>query len=77
MTKGTDTMDLGDLGAAHMPLPATTYKFSGLSGQRLEWIRALIVASKLYFARPSSFNDPLDCRVPPSFEATQLKIEMF
>ena len=76
MTKGTDTMDLGDLGAAHMPLPATTYKFSGLSGQRLEWIRALIVDSKLYFARPSSFNDPLDCRVPPSFEATQLKSEV-
>ena len=60
-----------------MPLPATTYKFSGLSGRRREWIRALIVDSKLYFAPPSSFNDPLDCRVPPSFQASKLTIETF
>ncbi len=77
VTNGTDTADPRESGAVCMPLPATTYKFSGLSGQRHEWMRALIVDSKLYFAPPSSFNDPLDCRVPPSFQASKLKIETF
>jgi hypothetical protein len=39
--------------------------------------RNLIVDSALFFARPSMFNDPLDCRIPPSFEADPADIERF
>ena len=50
-------------------LPSRLYKFSGLDRDRLDWMRSLVVDSALYFASPSSFNDPLDCRVPPQFDA--------
>jgi hypothetical protein len=50
-------------------LPDRLYKFSGLSGDRLDWMKRLIVGCELYFATPSSFNDPLDCRVTARFEA--------
>jgi len=46
-------------------------------GPRMEWTRNLIVDSALFFARPSMFNDPLDCRIPPSFEADPADIERF
>jgi Protein of unknown function (DUF2971) len=56
-------------------MPPTLYKYSGVSGDRLERMRKLVVESELYFARPSSFNDPLDCRVAPRFDASTLLIE--
>jgi hypothetical protein len=58
-------------------MPPLLYHYSGLSGDRLEWMRKLIVESKLYFAPPSAFNDPLDCRIPPTFDASALAIEHF
>jgi hypothetical protein len=56
-------------------IPPEIYKYSGLSGDRLEWMRRLIVDSELYFASPSSFNDPLDCRIPTRFEAPEHIVE--
>ncbi|MCZ6561444.1 MAG: DUF2971 domain-containing protein [Deltaproteobacteria bacterium] len=56
-------------------IPPSLYKYSGLSGKRIEWMRRLIVDSELYFARPSAFNDPLDCRIPPSYDASTLSIK--
>lgn len=58
-------------------MPEALYKYSGLSGRRLGWMQDLIVESKLYFAKPSSFNDPLDCRIPPSYDASALVIEQY
>ena len=58
-------------------MPEVLYKYSGLSGHRLGWMRDLIVESKLYFAKPSSFNDPLDCRIPPSYDASAFVIEQY
>ncbi len=58
-------------------MPPSLYKYSGLSGKRIEWMRRLIVDSELYFAPPSKFNDPLDCRIPPSYDASPLTIEQF
>src|SRR5262249_30709338 len=58
-------------------LATNLYKYSGLSGDRLNWIRQLLVDCKLYFASRTQFNDPLDCQVPPSFDASMLTIERF
>jgi hypothetical protein len=58
-------------------MPPLLYKYSKISGDRLEWMRKLIVESALYFAPPSAFNDPLDCRIPPTFDASSLAIESF
>jgi hypothetical protein len=58
-------------------LPPKLYKYSGLLGPRLEWVQRLICDSILYFARPSSFNDPLDCRVPLRFDGSRLAIERY
>jgi hypothetical protein len=58
-------------------MPPVFYKYSGLSGYRLEWIGRLIVQSELYFAPPRAFNDPLDCHIAPNFNASSLVIEQF
>lgn len=58
-------------------MPAQLYKYSGLKEGRLERMRRLVVKSELYFPPPSAFNDPLDCRIPPSFDASRLAIEQF
>jgi len=58
-------------------IPPSLYKYSGLSGERIEWMRRLLVDSKLYFPPPSAFNDPLDSRIPPRYDASRLSIEQF
>lgn len=58
-------------------MPALLYRYSGTSATRLEWMQKLIVESALYFAPPSAFNDPLDCRIPPTFDGSSLAIEHF
>jgi hypothetical protein len=57
--------------------PPKLYKYTTLDGPRSDWTRSLIVDSALFFARPSMFNDPLDCRIPPSFEADAESIKGF
>ncbi len=46
-------------------LPPTLYRYRSLSGQALARTKQIICDSQLYFANPSSFNDPFDCR--PTF----------
>lgn len=58
-------------------MPSKLYKYSGVSGPRLDWIRRLLLDSELYFAPPSSFNDPIDCRIPLHYNASPLKIEQY
>lgn len=58
-------------------LPPKLYKYMSVAGERMDWARKLIVDSELYFTRPSFFNDPLDFRIPPSFEARPEEIESF
>lgn len=55
-------------------LPAQLYKYSSLQEKRADWIEQLLVDGRLYFPRPAQFNDPLDCRIPPTFEASELKM---
>jgi hypothetical protein len=58
-------------------VPPVLYRYSALAGDRLEWIRQLLVESRLYFASPATFNDPFDCRITPNFEASELAREQF
>ena len=73
----SDLVDDAAVGMLLRRIPASLYKYSGVSGPRLEWMRKLIVDSMLYFASPTAFNDPLDCRVPPRYDASALVIEQF
>ena len=50
-------------------IPSSLFKYSAISGERLEWMRRLIVDSELYFTPPRFFNDPLDFQITPSFDA--------
>lgn len=58
-------------------LPEHLYHYRSLKGQRKEWIKETIVDSKLYFSRPNQFNDPLDCKIPPTFNSSSFKINIF
>jgi hypothetical protein len=57
--------------ASHM------YKYCGSSRERREWVREALVESKLYFPPRSTFNDPLDCRIPLQFNASKLFVENY
>ncbi|MBI3529441.1 MAG: hypothetical protein HY067_15925 [Betaproteobacteria bacterium] len=39
------------------------YRYRDLVGPRAEWVRQIIVDSRVYFASPEKFNDPFDCRI--------------
>ena len=39
------------------------YRYRGLSGEKLYWIRDAILKGELYFSSPADLNDPFDCRV--------------
>lgn len=58
-------------------MPPKLYKYSGVSGLRLDWIKRLLLDSELYFTSPNTFNDPLDCRVPLYYDASALRVEQF
>lgn len=50
--------------------PVYLYKYRQLNDSSREWTRDIILNSQLYFASPDSFNDPFDCFVEPTFEAS-------
>lgn len=56
-------------------IPSSLYRYSGLGGERLEWMRRLVVESELYFAAPSLFNDPLDFKIPTNCDAPSDVVE--
>lgn len=39
------------------------YRYRHLNGEHREWTKRIITDYILYFASPSTFNDPFDCRV--------------
>lgn len=58
-------------------LPATLYRYCGVSGERLGWIERLLIQSEAYFTPASTFNDPIDCKIPFNFNSSRLKIEQY
>lgn len=43
--------------------PENLYRYRHLQGNHREYTRRILTDSVLYFASPSSFNDPFDCKV--------------
>src|SRR5215510_6368851 len=59
-------------------MPSRLYKYVDLTKPKaMERLRSLLIDSRGYFAPSSSFNDPLDCRIPPQFDGSALAIEHF
>ena len=51
------------------------YRYRHLQGEHREWTKRILTDSILYFASPSTFNDPFDCKVHfrSSFSTKELK----
>ena len=58
-------------------IPAFLYRYSSLAGTRLNRLKELLLQGRLFFPSPRDFNDPLDCKIAPSFDASSLAIETF
>ena len=59
------------------PLPARLYKYASLQADRLRWARDIIVDRRVYFANPTTFNDPFDCRFLFSMTGTDAQWDKF
>ena len=59
--------------SATIPLPTHLYKYHQFSATAL----SNLVGRKIWFSRPSSFNDPYDCRIAPKTEISDESIERF
>ena len=55
-------------------IPDRLCKYSGLSGNRLDYVHDAIVNTTVWAAQAKSFNDPLDSAMPPELEATEEQI---
>ena len=51
------------------------HRYRNLNGRHREWTKRILTESVLYFAAPSAFNDPFDCKVHyrPSFSVQELR----
>jgi hypothetical protein len=54
--------------------PDTFYKYRSLSNGAAEYVKRTICHNELYFAKPSTFNDPFDCSPSFLFEASDAEI---
>jgi hypothetical protein len=59
------------------PLPVRLYKYSSLQAPRLAWARDTIVDREVYFADPTTFNDPFECRFLFSMTGTDAQWDQF
>jgi hypothetical protein len=56
-------------------LPSHFYRYRSLTGDAAaEYVRLTLLDNQMYFANPSSFNDPFDCYPSFSFDATESEI---
>jgi hypothetical protein len=55
-------------------IPRLLYRYRSLLPSAREFVERTITHGELYFAKPSSFNDPFDCQPTFSFDATDLEI---
>ncbi len=53
------------------------YKYRSLSAKSCGYVERIICHDELYFPKPSSFNDPFDCRPVFTFEATDKEITSY
>jgi hypothetical protein len=58
-------------------IPEFLYKYCKLNGRNNEWIQRIFTKNEIYFASPEQFNDPFDCQVQASFDATDEEWEEY
>jgi hypothetical protein len=59
-------------------LPSHFYRYRSLAGDAAaKYVRSTLLDNQLYFANPSSFNDPFDCYPSFDFDATESEIISF
>lgn len=54
------------------------FKYRALNGgdpENLQRVERIFLSNELYFAPPSKFNDPFDCKLLPSLQTTKEKLE--
>jgi hypothetical protein len=51
--------------------PANFYKYRSLTDDCCKFVERIVCGHEIYFAPPSSFNDPFDCRAPFLFDASK------
>jgi hypothetical protein len=47
--------------------PPFLYRYAGISGERAEHLRDMLLNHRLFLPTPKNFNDPFDCKVAFSF----------
>jgi hypothetical protein len=57
--------------------PTHFYRYRSLSAGAAEYVERTICHNELYFAKPSSFNDPFDCRPSFLFEASDEELMFY
>ncbi len=55
-------------------IPRHFYRYRSLAGNASEYVRKTIQENEIYFAKPSSFNDPFDCCPTFDFNASDNEI---
>ena len=58
-------------------LPYTLYKYRSVTAENAKYVRSLIVDGELFFSTAAGFNDPFECQVAPSFEASENAIREY
>lgn len=53
-------------------LPTSLYKYRSLSNESREYTLDIFRKCELYFSSPSEFNDPFDCKLPPSVVSKEM-----
>ena len=60
-----------------MPTPQRLYRYQSLRSGGLDRLRATIQQDEVYFADPTAFNDPFECRFHMSVDGTDDQWEEF
>lgn len=53
------------------------YRYRSLTGEAASFVERTVCNNELYFAKPSSFNDPFDCRPSFSMEASKADLRRY
>lgn len=57
--------------------PERFYRYRSLADGKAEFVERTVHYGEIYFPKPSSFNDPFDCRPSFSFEATKAEMTAY
>jgi hypothetical protein len=58
-------------------IPEFLFKYCKLDAKNRKWIQRIFTHNEICFASPKEFNDPFDCRVQASFDATDEEVQSY